>query len=167
MTRSSTWTRRLGWAAAGVAAVLAAERPAHAQTAEQEAVLSVIERLFDGMRAADSAAVRSTFHPDAVLIGTEDRDGNPSIRIGPIDGFVQAVGQAAGEWDERFWDWEVRTDENLASVWTTYSFHLDGRLSHCGVDGFLLARDGDEWKIVSLADTRRRAGCGEPPEGAR
>lgn len=167
MLRTSTSIRRLPWAAAVIGALLAAERPARAQTGDEEAVLSVVQRLFDGMRSADSAVVRSTFHPDAVLIGTEDREGEPSTSIRSIDGFVRAVGGASGEWDERFWGWEVRVDENLASVWTEYAFYLDGEFSHCGVDAFLLARDGGDWKIVSLADTRRQEGCEEPPANAR
>jgi hypothetical protein len=44
-----------------------------------------------------------------------------------------------------------------------YSFYLGDKFSHCGVDAFLLARDGTEWKVVSLADTRRRQGCPDQP----
>lgn len=144
-----------------------ARQDAQARQAEEEAVLSVVQRLFDAMRAADSAAVRAAFHPDAVLIGTENPQGEASVSIRPIDRFVRAVGGATGEWDERWWDWRVRIDENLASVWTEYAFYLDGEFSHCGVDAFLLGRDGTEWKIVSLADTRRRERCEDPPADAR
>lgn len=138
-----------------------------AQESEEEAVLAAVERLFEGMRTADSALVRSAFHPDAVLIGTEDREGNPATRVNPIDGFVRAVGGATGEWHEPFWDWELQIEENLASVWTRYAFYFNGEFSHCGVDAFLLARSEDGWKIVSLADTRQREGCPEPPPDAR
>lgn len=144
-----------------------ARQDAQARQAEEEAVLSVVQRLFDAMRVADSAAVRAVFHPDAVLIGTEDPQGEASVSIRPIARFVRAVGGATGEWDERWWEWRVRIDQNLASVWTEYAFYLDGEFSHCGVDAFLLGRDGTEWRIVSLADTRRREGCEDPPADAR
>lgn len=152
---------------ATVGAALFGPRAAVAQEAEEEAVLAVVERLFDGMRAADSAAVRAVFHPDAVLIGTGSPSGEAATRVSSIDGFVRAVGEATGRWDERFWGWVVEIDADLASVWTEYSFFHDGEFSHCGVDAFILAREQGEWRIVSLADTRRREGCEEPPAHAR
>ena len=59
----------------------------------------------------------------------------------------------------------VQVDGNLASVWVEYSFYIGPRLSHCGVDAFQLARDASGWKIVAIADTRRRLGCSEIPVG--
>ncbi|MFQ5679630.1 MAG: nuclear transport factor 2 family protein [Gemmatimonadota bacterium] len=136
------------------------------QTGEEE-VLAVVRQLFDGMRAADSAAVRGVFHPAAQLFGTGERDGAPNVNVIPADRFVQAVGGATGGWDERIWDPAVQIDGNLATVWTPYVFYLNGEFSHCGVDAFLLARTPAGWKIVSLADTRRRDGCPDPPPSAR
>jgi hypothetical protein len=53
----------------------------------------------------------------------------------------------------------IHVDDGLAMVWVKYSFYLNDKFSHCGVDAFLLARDTAGWKIVSLGDTRRREGC--------
>lgn len=36
---------------------------------------------------------------------------------------------------------------------------MGGTRRNCGVDVLLLADTGDGWKIVGLADTRRRVGC--------
>lgn len=66
-------------------------------------------------------------------------------------------------WDERIWDTQVRIDGNLASVWTKYAFYLGPQFSHCGIDHFLLFRRAEGWKIIHLADTRRREGCEMPP----
>ena len=52
-------------------------------------------------------------------------------------------------------------DGPLATVWVEYSFYLGTRLNHCGVDAFQVARGPDGWKIIALADTRRRTGCTE------
>ncbi len=141
------------------AALLASAAPLAAQGADERAVLDVVQRLFDGMRTADSVLVRSVFHPDARLISTGMRNGEPAVGVIPIDGFVQAVGGAEAVWDEKIFDPQVRIDGNLAQVWTEYTFHAGERFSHCGVDAFLLARTTDGWKIASLADTRRREGC--------
>jgi len=129
-----------------------------ARHAAEAAVVAVVVQLFDGMRAGDSAMVRSTFAPDARLVSTSIRDGQPALQSVEIDRFVEAVGTPHEEvWDERLWNVEVRIDANLATVWTEYAFYLGEELSHCGVDAFQLFRSRDGWKIFQIADTRRGA----------
>lgn len=147
-----------------LAALLLAALPLAGQQApERDAILAVTARLFDGMRASDSTKVRSTFHPKVSLASAFVRQGTPVVSFeGTADGFVKAVGTPHAEvWDERVANPVVHQDGTLASVWMDYTFYLGGKLSHCGVDAFLLAKEGTEWKIISLADTRRREGCPE------
>jgi hypothetical protein len=133
--------------------------PLGAQQPDEAAVMATVQRLFDAMRAGDSAMARSVFHPDARLVAT----GEQGVRLVPVDGFLRAIGSPHEHvWDERIWDAEVRVDGDLATVWTPYAFYLGGRFSHCGVDGFQMVRADGSWQIVSLADTRRQQGC-EPP----
>ncbi len=136
-----------------------------AQTAEQD-VLAVVRRLFDGMRAGDSAMARSTFDASARLVGVSyDSSGTPRVSIADIDRFLAAVGRPRNEvWDERIWDTDARVDGGLASVWTKYAFYRGDQFSHCGVDVFDLVRRPDGWKIMHLADTRRTASCWTPPK---
>lgn len=161
--RMSGAMRRNFWVCAAALIIAGAPQLA-AQTpeADKAAVLAVVKRLFDGMRAGDSAVVRSVFHPQAVLTTALIRQGNAVLETEPIEGFVKAVGTPHTEvWDERTRNEQVLLDGTLASVWLEYSFFAGTRFSHCGVDAFQLAKDGAEWKIVALADTRRRTGCVE------
>ncbi len=146
-----------------VAAAVSFPAVAHAQasTASPE-VMAVVQRLFDGMRAGDSAVVRSVFHPQVRMLTATMRDGAPALQIqNGADGFVRAVGTPHPQpWDERTYDEKVEIDGSIASVWTEYTFHLGTTFSHCGFDHFLLAKDATgAWKIVELADTRQREGC--------
>ncbi len=136
--------------------------PTMAQSAEEE-VQAVVDALFDAMRAADSAAVRELFHPEmGKMASSGDRDGVAGVGFGAISGFVEAVGGAEpGAFDEKIGPAEIRIDDNLATVFTPYAFHYNGNLSHCGVNVFLIARVGEDWRIVGLADTRRKQGCEE------
>ena len=148
-------------AALAFAGSLGAPFTLHAQDGKAD-VLAVVKRLFDGMRAGDSAMVRSAFHPQVRLLTATVRDGTPALRIEPnADGFVKAVGTPhAQPWDEKTYDEKVEIDGPLASVWTEYTFHLGPTFSHCGFDHFLLAKDATgAWKIVELADTRQMQGC--------
>lgn len=127
-------------------------------------VMQVVNDLFDAMRAADSATVRTLFHPDLEKMASsfQQRDGTPAVRFGGLEGFASSVGGAApGDFDERLGEAKIVLNDNLATVFTPYAFYLKQQLSHCGVNVFIIARSGDDWKIVGLADTRRLEGCEE------
>lgn len=134
--------------------------PVAAQS-DERAVVAVVERLFDGMRAKDTTMMRSTFDASARLYG-KGRDG--TIGGNPVDGFIASIGRTERYVDEKIFAPVVHIDGDLATVWTFYTLHVDGTFSHCGVDAVLLYRTADGWKIVSLADTRRQEPC-EPPGG--
>jgi hypothetical protein len=150
---------------AAVAILTWSSLPAHAQSpGANDDVAAVVQRLFDGMRAGDSVAVRSVLHPDARMQTVGERDGAPVLHTGSVDDFVRAVGTPRDQvWDERIWDLEVRIDGNLATAWMQYAFYVGDRFSHCGVNAMQFFRDGEGWRIVQVIDTRRREGCPSPP----
>jgi hypothetical protein len=155
--------KRITMAVLAMCSLLSARAPAvQAQDAEEE-VLRVVSALFDAMRAADSAAVRKLFHPElGMMASSASRGGVAGVVFGNMERFMDAVGGAEpGAFDERIGAPDMRIDDNLATVVTPYAFYHNGNLSHCGVNVFQIARVGDEWKIVGLADTRRRQGCEE------
>lgn len=132
--------------------------PAQGATANDEAeVRAVVDRLFDGMRKNDSSVVRPLFHAKARLISTSMRAGAPVVQVEESpDAFVTAVGRPHPEvWDERVSNVKVMIDGPLASVWADYTFHRGTTFSHCGIDHFLMVKEGNAWKILELADTRK------------
>ena len=135
---------------------------AQAQHSEEHEVMETIVKLFDGMREADSSAVRAAFVPGVVLkIIEETAEGKMVIRAQPLDAFVASVGRRnPGELDERVMFEMVKVEGKLASVWAPYLFNLKGQLSHCGVDSFQLMKVGEGWKIESLTYTIRKTDCG-------
>ncbi len=147
--------------ALGALALGAAPATLQAQAADDEAaVLQVVHRLFDGMRARSAEMVQSVMHPDARLVSTSSGpDGSPRVQVMPVEGFVQAVGSGDEPWNEPISDTEVRVDGHLAQVWTFYRFYAGERFSHCGYNAILLVRSGADWQIVHIADTRRTDDC--------
>lgn len=139
--------------------------PAAAQSAEDE-VLAVVDRLFDGMRSADTTMMRSTFHPEVRLVTTGEQDGRPVASLVPVERWLEAVAGADVVLDERLYDAKVQVAGSLASVWAFYTLHAGDRFSHCGYDAFQLVRTTDGWKITQVADTRQREGCDTPEPGA-
>lgn len=131
-----------------------------AQADDREVVVTVVERLFAGLKAGDTAAMRATLHPAARIIQTGTRDGAPFARVNSADDFLRSIGAAAGRaLEERIYHPEVRLDDHLATVWVEYDFLVDGTVSHCGVDSYQLVRTGEGWKILQIVDTQRRTGC--------
>lgn len=146
------------------AMMLAATTPVMAQTPtpapdERAAVLSVVQRLWDAMRARDTAALRTLFDSGAVLTRVTNRGGSPTVEYTPVGRFIEALGKATAPWNETMYQPEVRIDGPLATVWTEYDFSVGSQFSHCGVDAFVLLKTRDGWKIVTIADTARRDGC--------
>ena len=124
-------------------------------------VIGVVERLFEGMCNADSSAVRNTFHPDIRLQTTYlDNEGNPQMVQGDIERFLGSISESEpGTLNEVIWSYDIRIAQNVASVWTPYSFFVKDKLSHCGVNTFQLFRSMKGWQIVQIMDTRQRDGC--------
>ena len=124
--------------------------------------VATIAALFDAMRTSDAEAMRGLFADDVAGFPTSyvDQENDPAIRFGELDSFLESVGGAEpGSLDEQFVVRDVIIDDNLVTVVTPYTFTYQGNLSHCGVNVFLVARQGGDWKIAGLADTRRRGGC--------
>jgi hypothetical protein len=126
---------------------------------ERAAVLAVVQRLWDGMKARDTAMARSVFDSSAMLSRVVTRNGEARVQLTRVSEFIEALSRATEPWNERMFAPEVRIDGPLASVWTEYDFHLGDKFSHCGVDAFQLLKTSAGWKIVALSDTARREGC--------
>ena len=128
---------------------------------EAKEVYQVIINLFDGMREGDSAKVHQTFHPDVKMLTTfYNKEGKTELHEGSLQKFLDAVGTPHDEvWDEKIWDTQIQIDGPLAQAWTNYDFYLGDKFSHCGVDAFQFIKTDAGWKIIQLADTRKRSGC--------
>lgn len=159
--RSFLLAALVGLPATAGAQAAAAPPPAPRDTAaDRRAALGIVKALFDAMRAADTAAARALFHPKAQLATAIMRGSEPAVMVESVDGLVKALaGPHPGVLDERTRNEVVHLDGPLAVVWTDYSFYIGMQFSHCGIDVFTIAQTNEGWKIVALADTRRRQGC--------
>ncbi len=129
---------------------------------ENEAIIQPIKQLFEGMAQKDSMMIKEVFYESARLATTStDKEGKPQFRLDNIADFITSIGASPKDrrLEERILSYEVKTDNNLAIVWTPYEFYVNDDLSHCGVNAFELFRTEAGWKITSIIDTRHREGC--------
>ena len=143
--------------------VLPSVAATQARPAPEDDVRAVVQRLFDGMRTADSAMVRSTMAPGVRFASFDARATPAAIKYETPDAWLTAIANSNRRWDERLFDVQVRVDGNMAHVWAPYVFYLDGKIRHCGIDSMELLHDGSGWKVTQLSDTQRREGCREVP----
>jgi hypothetical protein len=123
-------------------------------------VINTIKQFFDGMREGDSTKVRAVMAPEARLLTVVEQKGKVMVPEVTLERFLTAIGSPQeAVWDERIGSYDVKIDDRLASVWTTYEFYLGEEFSHCGVNAFQLYKSYDGWKILEITDTRRVDNC--------
>ena len=132
-----------------------------AQTPEQSD-FAVVNRMFEGMRTADSGMVRSAFAPGARFASVDRRANPPAVRYDTPDGWIAAIATSNRAWDEQIYDVKAHVDGGIAHVWAPYTFYLNKAISHCGVNTIEMVRVADEWKITQVSDSRRRENCPDP-----
>ncbi len=140
-----------------LALLLAIAVALQAQTPEEQAVLTPVKAMFDGMSRRDAAAIKATFIPGATMVLM--RDGNPGQMT--AEAFADRVGrpsttQPPTQIEERIHDPLIRIDNDLAVVWAPFDFLVNGKVDHCGTDLFNLVRTNGKWLIASVADTGRK-----------
>jgi len=131
---------------------------------EKAAVEQIITSLFVGVQKADTLSIKKLLHP-AISLMTSNLDENesPVITATPISSWLNRIGSAkVGSLDEQLDYIAVRVDsDRMAQAWTPYRFYVDGKFSHCGTNNFQLAKQGDNWLITAIIDTRNKSGCNE------
>jgi hypothetical protein len=105
--------------------------------------------------------VKSVFYKDATLQTVfTTKTGETKLHEEQISEFAKAVGTPHdGVWNEKITKTHIQIDGALAHAWTHYEFYVDDKFIHCGVNSFQLMKANNEWKIISIVDTRRTTNC--------
>lgn len=132
-----------------------------AQSEDEKAVKAVVVQLFDGMQKHDSTMIRACFHPSARMqsIGANRKTGALELTTeNSIDGFVKQIGSLPVnvKIEEKVLSYEIRVDAQMATAWTPYELYVNEKRQHCGVDAFQFYKTDQGWKIITIADTRRK-----------
>ena len=144
------------------------QRYANVDDATKQAITGVIKQMFDGMAAGDTSKIRALFYDTSDRMQTVQHyfpsrtDTSSVVQFLAVSDFLQRVGgmkQQAVAFEERILSYNVQRDGDFACVWCPYEVYVNGQFRHCGVDVFNLAKTLQGWKILHIADTRRKDGC--------
>lgn len=141
-----------------LALVGCASTPSAAPAREHAQIVGVVNELFEGMRTKDEATLDRVLDDELALVAIDERSGT-TVTSGTKESFIRGIVNSPRIIHEVMWDAEVRLDGDLATLWAPYELWLDDQFSHCGFDSIQLVRNGDGWRIVGVAYTRRSEGC--------
>lgn len=128
--------------------------------AEDRAVLATTQAFFDGLEAADPAAMRAAALPNIAMMAVSTRsDGTIDVRRFAFeDSFGKQVAPGLKEW---MWSPVVVRRGALATVTGPFEITREGKTVHCGVNVFTLAKTEGVWKVASVSWTAEPAACPE------
>ena len=130
-----------------------------ANSPEGMAVMAPIDAVFGALAARDGELIRP--HVDAngrILVSVR---GLMDTRVSTPtwERFIEGLQPGPEKFEEIMVDPVIAIDGDVAIVWGEYIFRIDGQISHCGVDHFVLTRRDDVWTIVNLTWTQRATDC--------
>lgn len=131
---------------------------------EKNAAKQTIEEFFEAFHRQDSIALREIAHPSitmqSIAIDAEGRSTLSTVSFGNFLRSISSIPETTG-FEEKLHSFDITVNGPMATVITPYSFWIDDKLSHCGVNTFQLFKESDEWKIIYIIDTRTQKGCDE------
>lgn len=127
---------------------------------EEAQVMAPVNALFDGLARRDSAIILAAMRPDgSATFAAEKADGGRDVRHMTAAEFADHIKPGPERYEERLTDPAVEIDGDIAMVWSPYTFFVDGKVHHCGVDHFDLVRAAGSWKIQNVTWSQRTTGC--------
>jgi hypothetical protein len=114
-----------------------------------------------GIERRDAAMIMAQVRPDGSATAVvENSDGTTTVRRSDWATYLAAIKPGPEHYQATLGNPAVEIDGNIAMVWVPYSFKIDGRELHCGVDHFDLVRENAEWKVLNETWTQRKSDCG-------
>ncbi|NND79604.1 MAG: nuclear transport factor 2 family protein [Maribacter sp.] len=133
-----------------------------AQESEESKIQKTIEDFFDGFHKQDSLLIKQTVAKGIIAqtIGNT-KEGTKVVKTEDFSKFLKSIVSIPDtvSFKEKLLSFNIQLDGAMANAWTPYEFWYNDAFSHCGVNSFQLFKDGENWKIIYLIDTRRKKGC--------
>ena len=133
---------------------------------EKAAVQAAVDAFIAAINSNDVAALDRLTHDDGVAFIQGYVKGREGLRHRTTRESVERMRSSTSRNTERYWNPTIQVHRDIAHFWAPYSFDVDGKRSHCGVDSFNLAKVDGEWILTSNSWTveppERCAALGEP-----
>jgi hypothetical protein len=127
---------------------------------EEAGAMAPVNGLLAAIAARDGQAMAKYLRPDgAATVATEKPDGTRTVTHISASDLTAHFTPGTERDEERLTDPAIEIDGDIAMVWSPYTFSINGKVHHCGVDHFSLVRENGGWKIANLSWSSRTTGC--------
>jgi hypothetical protein len=135
--------------------------PATAQAVDERAeVIAAADRFIAAINSNDAEALRQMAIPEGMNISLRYQpDGSSKIRTKSNAQDAAETPAETRKFTEKYWSPTVLIHNGIAMFWAPYSFDIDGKRSHCGVDQFDFIKVDGQWKLASSMWTVEPNGC--------
>ena len=122
-----------------------------------------VEMFFTAMNSSDVTAIKSLVDEQCTLqtIAYSRQSQKTELHSVDLEDFYHMLEdkQPDMKFEEKIYNLQVNQDCDMAVVWAPYKFYINEKFSHCGVNLFTLAFISENWKVLSITDTRRKENC--------
>jgi len=127
-------------------------------------ITGVVQRYVDALMARDTEYIRAASMPTAVSLGLRSDAPPDDVAMGrTVDVVIADLARETRRMVGRVWSPRVTLTGRVALFTAPYAVWFDGKLSHCGIDHYIMAWSGSRWLVSQVIFTRETAGCAPPP----
>lgn len=127
---------------------------------EKAQVIAAADRVLAAINSNDAEALREIAIPEGMNISLRYQpDGSSNLRFRSNGQDAVETAAEKRQFTEKYWNPTVLIHNGIAVFWAPYSFDIDGKRSHCGVDQFDFIKVDGKWKLASSMWTVEPNGC--------
>lgn len=138
-------------------AIAALATPALAQDAPmlpapEQLVMQGADRFFAALKSADKTRLAREMIGDGTIFVHNRMDpDNPRVDVVKVSDHLERWAKDTAEVSEFMEYQTVLVDGDMAQVWGPYTFFVDNKISHCGVNSLSMVRTDDGWKVANTS----------------
>ncbi len=127
---------------------------------EYGAAMAAVDAFFAAINGNDGNALARLYTPEATIVARRKQpDGNWIVRTRTGASDVENARKETRRFTETYWKPTLTIHQGIAVFWAPYSFDIDGKRSHCGVDVVNLVKVDGVWRISAVGYTVEPDGC--------
>lgn len=130
--------------------------------------VDVTRLAYDFMEALSSRDVQrldELLAPHARLFSIREGEEGAEYRVRTREEFLEGLAEDGPEFVERIWEPVVELRGRIGMVWAPYDFHVDGELTHCGIDVLAFLKMEEGWRVTSITYNLETDDCPVSPLG--
>lgn len=115
---------------------------------EKKAILSVVQAFFNVIETRDLDLAKQIMIPGGSTFSIRGWGDKKELRRQTYNQFMASIAKESKKYKEVMHNPRVLIHKDIAMVWTPYTFYVNGKKSHTGVDSFSLIKVNQNWRIA-------------------